>query len=302
MAKGSGKRKTKRATPKPSDRARKVVAVEKALAAAMEREAKAASRLQAARTEVETLRLVLADLVPTTPAAAEPAPAEAVAKPVTAKATPAKAAAAPAPRRPPRRRPLPRRPPRSQTGQAPPHDVRRARPPSPRPGSPRHALAGAQRHRRRAPAGRPTPEHPGSCVDLRCGRRRVELRSSPRRGRPRPHARSSRGRVRAAGSRRHRRRLRDDPRAVPQRGHRRARPVCVTGVGAGRPRRCVRRHAATPPGGRCADGGHGRRGCDRRPAPRAGPSGGSPPEPPRRDGRPADRDVHRGGRHRGREQ
>ncbi len=85
MAKPSGRKKGKKDT-KVSGHPLDIATVERALEAALQREAKLASRLDAVRTEIATLRLVLAgmaappDLAPALPADPEP-PAPAATRP-----------------------------------------------------------------------------------------------------------------------------------------------------------------------------------------------------------------------------
>lgn len=86
MAKGSGKKGSKkrsRATGGPRQRAARL---EKALAAGLKREAKAASRLEASQLEVAVLRMALAEVIGEGPAVAESATAVAVVVPPEPKA------------------------------------------------------------------------------------------------------------------------------------------------------------------------------------------------------------------------
>ena len=101
MAKGKRARGgKKRAGPSRDRRAERL---EKALAAGLRREAKAASRLEAAQLEVAVLRAALAEVLAEAPAEEPPAPAE---------APPARAAnAGPASPEAARTRRAPRRPP-----------------------------------------------------------------------------------------------------------------------------------------------------------------------------------------------
>lgn len=102
MAKGTRtKRKKKAAGPPPDDRAERL---EKALAAGLKREAKAASRLEAAQLEVAVLRAALAEVLGETPV--ERAPVAGTEAPVP-KAVPAKPATT-RPRRAPRPAPADR--------------------------------------------------------------------------------------------------------------------------------------------------------------------------------------------------
>jgi len=118
MAKGSGKKgsnKASRATVGPRQRAARL---EKALAGGLKREAKAASRLQAAQLEVAVLRMALAEVVgevrveagpaAVVEAVVPPGPKKAAARPRAPRA-PAAAAAPKAPAARPRRttRPAP---------------------------------------------------------------------------------------------------------------------------------------------------------------------------------------------------
>jgi hypothetical protein len=100
MAKKSGRKKRKR-DAKASGRPLDIATVEGALEAALEREAKLASRLEATRTEVATLRLVLADMLPLPEVAPAlpPAPGVPARKPPRAKA-PAAKPSVPAPKAP----------------------------------------------------------------------------------------------------------------------------------------------------------------------------------------------------------
>ena len=105
MAKGTGKKRSKKAADAPGASRNRAVRLEKALAAGLKREAKAASRLEAARIEVAVLRMALAEVVgeespESAPVAvpevvSQPAPkAPAAPKAAPAKAAPAKAAPA----------------------------------------------------------------------------------------------------------------------------------------------------------------------------------------------------------------
>lgn len=124
MAKGSGKKGSKKGSQAPGGPRQRAARLEKALAASLKREAKAASRLQAAQLEVAVLRMALAEVVGEVPAEAAPAgvvevvvrpqPKSAAARPRTPKApAAAKSPAAPktAPKtsagRPRRTRPAP---------------------------------------------------------------------------------------------------------------------------------------------------------------------------------------------------
>ncbi len=113
MAKGSGRKRSKKpagAAIASRERARRL---EKALAAGLRREAKAASRLEAAQIEVAVLRTALAEVVGEVTAQAAPAAVtEVEAAPAPARSRAARAPAAPkaaarrgsARRTPPRRR------------------------------------------------------------------------------------------------------------------------------------------------------------------------------------------------------
>jgi len=109
MAKGSGKKGSKKTSSGVTGPRQRAAKLEKALAAGLKREAKTASRLEATQLEVAVLRMALAEVVGEVPA--EPAPAAAAkapAKPATEKkaATPKRpagskpAAAAKAPAKP----------------------------------------------------------------------------------------------------------------------------------------------------------------------------------------------------------
>jgi hypothetical protein len=101
MSKGSSKKGSKKpAEPSLADRAQRL---EKALAAGLKREAKAASRLETAQLEVAVLRIALAELVGeatdapsvlVVEVAGPPAPKPPAAKPAAAKPAAAKPAAA----------------------------------------------------------------------------------------------------------------------------------------------------------------------------------------------------------------
>lgn len=87
MAKGSGKKGSKKTSSGAAGPRKRAAKLEKALAAGLKREAKTASRLEATRLEVAVLRMALAEVVGEVPA--EPAPAAAAKVP----AKPAPAAA-----------------------------------------------------------------------------------------------------------------------------------------------------------------------------------------------------------------
>jgi len=91
MAKGTGRKRSKKAAAATGASPSRAVRLEKALAASLRREAKAASRLEAAQIEVAVLRVALAEVVGE--GAAVPAP-EAIAVVVTPSA-PKPAAARP---------------------------------------------------------------------------------------------------------------------------------------------------------------------------------------------------------------
>lgn len=103
MARRSGGKRSKNAAGAAITVGERVVRLEKALAAALKREAKAASRLEAVRVEVAVLRLALAEVVgevtaaPSTAAieVAEPPKSAAPVKPKAAAAKAAPTAAAP---------------------------------------------------------------------------------------------------------------------------------------------------------------------------------------------------------------
>ena len=105
MATRSGGKRSKKAPSAAGGPRRRAARLEKALAAGMKREAKAASRLEAAQLEVAVLRMALAEVVgevPAEPAPAisreeeTPAPSKPAARPRRTPATAAKPAATPA--------------------------------------------------------------------------------------------------------------------------------------------------------------------------------------------------------------
>jgi outer membrane protein TolC len=95
MARRRGKKGSKKGPRAAAEPRQRAARLEKALAAGLKREAKAASRLEAAQLEVAVLRAALAEVVGEEPAEFAPAPvseAEAAPKPKPAPATKAPAA------------------------------------------------------------------------------------------------------------------------------------------------------------------------------------------------------------------